>query len=1664
MKAKITLKFILILVLFILLQSVSAQDCPMPFGIQAQGGTTICGTGTKVVQVLNSQTDVKYQLQTSAGSNIGSSKWGNAGTLSLGNHGPGTYKVVGTKNGNGCSIEALNQVTIISVPDVNPSVSITPSFVNICSGENVSFSANITHGGSSPSYSWKLNGVSKSSASSYNISTLSDGDVVSLTIISNDPGCANGKSATASTGEINVESYVSPSVSISASQNNICPGEAVVFTASPTNGGTSPTYQWKKNGAVIDTGSSYSASDLQDNDVITCTLTSNYSGCITSNTATSNSITVDVKTPPNMIHMMGGGNVCAGDTKELKIGSSEPGVSYQLKTFAGSNLVGPFWGNNGELSFGNYGPGEYKVVGTRAGCPTESSKVTITEIPDVNPSVSITPAFVDICDSENVTFTASITNGGTNPTYNWKLNGVSQATTSDFSISTLSDGDQVSLTITSNDPGCANGKSATASTGEVNVETNVTPTIVISSNVNNICPGDEVTFTAATTYQGTAPTYQWKKNGTNVGINASTHVSSDYSNGDVVTCVLTSNHDGCHTSLTATSDPVAVLVKDVPDPFGVMGGGPVCFGETKQLSVDSSEPSVWYQLEELDGTLVGPSQEGDGGTIYFGPVGEGSYRVSAEKNNNGCSVYSFSEATITENSPLGVSFVGFPEFCPHDPPPTFQASPAGADSYQWFLNDVPISGETARTFQPSQAGTYKVSVTIGTCTETSALQSMIDAPVYTPSLVIQPSTGYSEQICYGATAQFEVDTSTYSGTNPIYQWKLNDVAVGSNSPSIFIDDLRDNDVITCEMTSNSTECITTSNVTSNDIVMDLVGTTVPTIQIQVSSGYANAVCEGTSVQFEVENTFEGGDSPIFQWKRNGQNVGANSTIYSASDFSDGDIVSCQMISNSSSCLQTDLATSNEFSVKVSTYPSVSAGGDISVFEYTGIVTLEGSPDGGTWSGNGIVNEYQFDPAVGHGIYQLSYHYIHPATGCDGTDQKNVVVLANPEISPSGIISFSNPGVTLSIDPTLGPFQWYLNGNPIDGANQASFLAEDLGTYTVKVKAGGLFPYVTPPVYVVDGSDPWKNTIETTVPRVQVSDSINLSGLSEVSISKTRAYHDGLGRIEQNIAWRHSPNSMDIVQLAHYDEYGRENIQILPYESPANDLSYRENAFSVTDPIGTEQYEFYQNATGVAIDPAPFAETSFDGTPLSRVLEQGAPGINWQLGSNTVKTAIKFNSDSAVMRLNWNGLLGQGEEFYPENELSTNQVIDEDGNVTMEFTNKTGQVILKRSRVDSTKWAETYYIYDDFGLLRIVLPPQAVALLPSDFLALTPYSAGRQPFLDTWAFQYSYDERKRMVEKKVPGAEKVLMIYDEWDRLVLTQDGNQRDPNIGLGVEWQFTKYDKLNRPVITGILDGSSGEIALRDSVASISERGESFDASGTHQYTSRIFPTEASGLVQRYLTVTYYDTYDFVPGSDLVGAAFSLAPEFNSTDEFHLAPVHKSDVKGQVTGTLTAQLGSSDFLTTVTFYDEKYRVIQVLSENHLAGGSDTVSTQYDFKGNVRQIKNVHWNGNEETNILVKYEYDHANRLVDAFHTLNGGERIHLLSNKYNALGELVEKNLHGDGAGFAQTVDYSYNIRGWLNAINESSLSGSSQVPDPTDLFSMELIYNTTVTGIPAN
>jgi uncharacterized Zn ribbon protein len=226
-----------------------------------------------------------------------------------------------------------NPVTITST-SVDPSVSIAANSTTICNGTSVTFTATTTNGGTNPSYQWQVNGVNAGTdAPTFTTNTLNDGDVVTV-ILTSDLACASTPTATSNPVTITSTS-VDPSVSIAASSTTICNGTSVTFTATPTNGGSNPSYQWQVNGANAGTNApTFTTNTLNDGDVVTVILTSDLA-CASTPTATSNPVTItSTSVDPSVSIAASSTTICNGTsvtfTATTTNGGTNPSYQWQV--------------------------------------------------------------------------------------------------------------------------------------------------------------------------------------------------------------------------------------------------------------------------------------------------------------------------------------------------------------------------------------------------------------------------------------------------------------------------------------------------------------------------------------------------------------------------------------------------------------------------------------------------------------------------------------------------------------------------------------------------------------------------------------------------------------------------------------------------------------------------------------------------------------------------------------------------------------------------------------------------------------------------------------------------------------------------------------------------------------------------------------------------------------------------------------------------------------------------------------------------------------------------------------------------------------------------------------------------------------------------------------
>ena len=393
------------------------------------------------------------------------------------------------------------------------------------------------------------------------------------------------------------------SVSVVASNSSICSGTSATFTATPTNGGVTPTYQWRINGSPVGTNSpTYTNSTLVNNDIVTCIMTSNGS-CVSGSPATSNSVTMTVNsalTPS--VSIAGTSTICAGTSTTFTATPTNGGVpTYQWQVNGSPVGANSPSFNSSSLVNGNI---VTCVMTSGLSCanPTTATSniVTVTVNPNVTPAVSIT-GNAAICAGVSTTFTAAPINGGT-PTYQWLLNGANVGTNSStYTNVALLNGNIIQCVMTTS-VSCPVTPTATSNTVTMSVTPTVSPAVTIAGNTS-ICAGTATTFTATPSNGGT-PTYQWLLNGNSVGANSFTYSNGSLSNNDIVSCVMTTSAT-CPTTPTATSNALTMLVNPTLTPAVsiVANFSTVCSGNSVTFTAtptNGGTPSYQWLLNGIN--------------------------------------------------------------------------------------------------------------------------------------------------------------------------------------------------------------------------------------------------------------------------------------------------------------------------------------------------------------------------------------------------------------------------------------------------------------------------------------------------------------------------------------------------------------------------------------------------------------------------------------------------------------------------------------------------------------------------------------------------------------------------------------------------------------------------------------------------------------------------------------------------------------------------------------------------------------------------------------------------------------------------------------------------------------------------------------------------------
>lgn len=595
-----------------------------------------------------------------------------------------------------------------------------------------------------------------------------------------------------------------------------------------------------------------------------------------------------------------------------------------------------------------------------------------------------------------------------------------------------------------------------------------------------------------------------------------------------------------------------------------------------------------------------------------------------------------------------------------------------------------------------------------------------------------------------------------------------------------------------------------------------------------------------------------------------------------------------------------------------------------------------------------------------------------------------------------------------------------------------------------------------------------------------------SGISDVNKAYVGVtYFDGLGRPIQEVTGKRSPSGKDIITHISYDSLGRKTKEYLPYPALTSDFSYQSNAEADV----LSYYSTLSTTPGVGpqeITANPYSKSFFDNSPMNRLVKQSYPGNDWQGNetndndhtlkfgyySNTITDSVRvFKAISTLSSTDDNlydvSLIANGSTFFQGNQLFKTITQDESLttsvtptsklNTTIEFKDKEGRIVLRRSfnskivnRAVRVETLDTYFIYDQFGNLSYVLPPLCNGAVSN---------------LDGLAYQYKYDKRNRLVEKKIPGKNWQFIVYDKLDRVVMT--GPVAPPfNNMVDNGWLITKYDRCDRPTMTlwmtsaSIIDSGIRKVKQqeRDIQTIFSESRLSGGSSVTYTYNGLSVTHNYSNLslpVSGYyiMTINYYDDYNYSGAPNIPAEVEGQEVYYNLTRK----PI------GQPTGAWARVIStnnSNKSESSYVLYDKNNRIIRSFVLNHeTSPGSTQIDSKFDFKGKLLKKVTVQKRTNADPNpisITELFTYSEEGLLITHTHQVNNKPIQLLAKNTYDAVGQLIKKEVGNVEGTPLQVVDYKYSIRGWLTDIN--SVDDLQRGNQPDDLFAFHINYNNSI------
>jgi len=899
-------------------------------------------------------------------------------------------------NTNGCTQFSTAEYTYFVT--ASPAVTLVSSDIDssICSFETVQFT-----GSNAGTYEFFVNGVSAQGPGTNNVyltDTLNHSDTI--TVVGSLAGCD------AESSEIIMEVFAAPTTTLSnddvGGDNTICGGTPVTFTST---GATS--YEFFVDGVSVQGPSptnTYLTSSLSNGQVISVEGISN--SCSVSQSQT---FTVLINPIVNLFSSDVDNIICEGDPIVFT-GSNASTYEFLVD---GATVQGPstdFTLNNPTIAAG---PHTVEVVGTAGnGCTDTSSVINLT----VNAIPTITATSSDanniICAGESVTFTGT---GG--DMYQFFLNGTPQGSmsaTNTFTTSNLLNGQ--TLTINGSLLGCQSTSNAIVTT------VNAVPSVALNStDVDNIyCDGEVVDYTATG-----ANNYEFFVNTVSQGAPSPVNTinSTGFGIGSITLQVIgeTNNcFDTTTTNITINTLPTAGLSSSEPT-------NSICAGESVTYTATGG---VLYEFF-VNGTSQGTLSPND------------TYTTNSLANNDVVSVVVSSATGCTDTSVFAaISVSPFPTTTLVSSDTTICSgqlvdfTAGGATVYEFFINGVSQGAPSpVNTLSSSGLANGDVVTVEGTDAGCTANSSNIVFVVFGFPVVDLINNG-DNQLCVGEAS----DLVAQGASN--YEFFVNGLSQGAPSPvNTFTGALNNGDVVTVEGETNG--CTSSGNNSVSFTVFNF-----PTLTTSTSTG--TTICIGDQV------TITGSGAMTYEFFVNGALVQQGSaTDYTTSSLEDGDQVT--VIGYNGDCPSTpDVLnfTVNTMNLEMTVAPDAficegenatftASGADEYLFFVNGVAQGAQGPNN-TFASSSLADQDQ-----------VTFTGFNNTTLCQQPLNDFIImnVIDAPVISGTPTTFCEGDSVVLISNLPYGN-QWLLDGTPIAGANDTSYVAMVGGDYSLDVTSGG----------------------------------------------------------------------------------------------------------------------------------------------------------------------------------------------------------------------------------------------------------------------------------------------------------------------------------------------------------------------------------------------------------------------------------------------------------------------------------------------------------------------------------------------------------------------------------------------------------------------------------